>query len=160
MGRALALQKRLQRIKTPALHAAVAVDGAVQLQHLFTARRLMQSVDILGNDRLALAPAFQLRQRQMGGVGLRVRVEHHPAVEIPKFVGVSDKIFMRKHLLIAAAAGGIVNALMGAAKIRDAAGGGDPRAAEKDDVSCLRDPLAQDFRFLGHSASPLSDETI
>ena len=144
----------------PAFHAAVPMNRAVKLQHLLAARRLMQAVDILGDDRLALASALQLRQRQMGGVGLCLRIEHHPAVKIPEFIRVSDKVFMREHFFIAAAPGGVVNALMGAAEIRDAAGGRHARPAEKYDIPRLRDPLPECFRFFGHYVFPLSEKKI
>lgn len=37
----------IDRVKPAATHAVVAVDGAVELEHIFAARRLMESVDIL-----------------------------------------------------------------------------------------------------------------
>src|SRR6266849_3192467 len=48
------------------------VRRAVQLDHLATPRPLMQAVGVLGDDRAQVAPALQVGECAMGGIGLRV----------------------------------------------------------------------------------------
>ena len=54
----------------PQRDAVAAVDAAVQLEHVLAPGRLMQAVDILRDDCLELALTLQLRQTQVGAVGL------------------------------------------------------------------------------------------
>ena len=67
---ALAVVHLVCRIRHTAARAIGAQDAAVQLQHVFAAGRLMQSVDILRYNGAQLALALQLRKSQMRTIGL------------------------------------------------------------------------------------------
>ena len=68
---------------------AVAVHGvAVKLYHLFVARRLMQTVDILGDHSTQLSLLFPFSQFQVSGIGLNVKAQYPLALEFKKRVGV------------------------------------------------------------------------
>ena len=62
------------------------MHGAVQLQHLPAARRLMQPVDILRQHTVQLSGSLQPGQRDMRGIGPGIGIEHHVFVERPELV--------------------------------------------------------------------------
>ncbi|CDN41145.1 hypothetical protein BN871_AC_00390 [Paenibacillus sp. P22] len=75
-NRARIAQDGGQRILEPAVHAIVAVNRSVQLQHAAAAGKLMQAVDILGDDRRQPALLLQPSQRSMRGIGKRFGIDH------------------------------------------------------------------------------------
>ena len=58
----LALCDLLYAVELAALHAVIAQDRAVQLMHAHTARRLVQTVDVLGHNGAQLALFLPLRE--------------------------------------------------------------------------------------------------
>ena len=89
-GRAL---HRLHAVERAAPDAVVAQNAAMELQHIFTARLLMEAVDVLGDNRAQLPLGLPFRQLAVGaeyqradwgGYGPAVTVYHggdHPARE-------------------------------------------------------------------------------
>ena len=68
--------------------AVIAQHASVKLQNLPAPRHLMKAVDILGDNRSQLTRPLQLRQLQMGGVGLGVQAEHLAAVKAEELLRV------------------------------------------------------------------------
>ena len=64
-----ALIIKIQVIKPAALHAVIAVDRAVELIYRFTARRLMEAVDVLGDHRLQLTRPSSSASFQWAALG-------------------------------------------------------------------------------------------
>ena len=102
----------------------------MQLVHHLAARRLVQTVDVLGHHGFALALALQFGQPQMGGIRLGPVDDELLAVKIVKFGRVGLVKRMGEHRL-----GRILEFLVVQpiyrAKIRDAALGRNARPAEK-----------------------------
>ena len=67
------------------------MNGAVELQHIFAARHLVQAVDVLGNDGGEDMNLFQLRQLFMGGVWLCGQAEHLFPVKAEELLRVPFK---------------------------------------------------------------------
>ena len=61
----------------------------MELVHRLGACRLMEAVDVLGDDGFQPALRLPLRQLFMGGVGLGVRGQQLGPVEAEKFFGVA-----------------------------------------------------------------------
>ena len=104
------------------------------------ASRLMQAVDVLGDDRFQPALPFQLCQPQVGRVGLCPMDDELLAVEVKKFCGVGLVEGVGEHRL-----GRVLEFLVvqpvHRAEIGDAALGRDAGAAEKHDPVAAVDPL-------------------
>ena len=134
----------LRRKKARTLQAVISVDAAVQFQHRFAACLLVQAVDILRDDRRQTSAGFQLRQKAMRVVRLRVQGEHFRAVEAVKLLrmarkkGVGQNFLWRigKLLMIQS----VLRAEIGNAALRR-----NTRAAEKHDAAALINPLLQFF---------------
>ena len=113
---------------------------AVKLQHVFAARRLMEAVDVLGDDGGEPARLLQLGQLFVGGVGLHPgdqqfflvkpvklgRIAHEKGVAQDGFGGIAPLL--------------VVQAVH-TAEIGHARFGADARAPEKDDGARLVDEL-------------------
>lgn len=117
-------------IKLAAARAIVAQNAAVKLQNVFTARRLMQAVYVLGYYRFQLARRLQPRKIYMRGIGLRPEIEHFVAVKFKKFLCTVGEKGVRHYLL------GRVGVFLGIqpvlrAEVGYAALGAHPRPAEK-----------------------------
>ena len=108
----------------------------MQLIHDLTARRLVQAVNVLGHNGLALSLALQRRQPQVGRVGLCAVYDELLAVEVVKFIGVSFVKAVGEHRLRRGFELLMVQPVH-RAEIRDAALGRDARPTEKDHVFCL-----------------------
>lgn len=80
-------QKVGHGMRLSAFYTKIPPHAAVQFKNLFTARFLMQSVDVLRDDRAELSPFFQPRQSQMTGVGLGGGKEHFSFIKAVKFGG-------------------------------------------------------------------------
>ena len=65
---AFGAQHVVQRIKRAAACAVVAVHAAVQLQHIFAARRLVQAVNVLRDDGFQLTGLLQPRKGKVRDV--------------------------------------------------------------------------------------------
>ena len=92
-GNAFSLAHCLQRILLAAFHAVIAVNGAVQLQYIAAAGKLMQAVDILRDDSGQLSHLLQLRQFVMGCVGFGVKCGLHNfiLIKFQKIIGMAEK---------------------------------------------------------------------
>ena len=75
-------------IERAAARAVVAQGAAVELKHVFGSRRLVQAVDVLGDDRFQLALFFQPGQPQVGRVGLCALYNQLIPVKTVKLLGV------------------------------------------------------------------------
>ena len=139
-GHAFAPGDEVRAEKAAAFHAVVAVDGAVKLIHCFAARRLMKPVDVLGDHRAELPGPLQLRQLLVGGVGPGIGAEHFVPVKAVKIPGAPGKIGVAEDGLRRLVVFLAVQAVH-AAEIGDAALGGHPRTAEKNDVVAFANPL-------------------
>ena len=130
---ALRVSDVFRREELRALQAAVAVDGAVELQHGFAARSLMKAVDVLGDDGGEFTGFFKLGEEEMCRVGLCLQGEHLVAVEAIEFLrvlaekGGGQDGFRGIVVLL------IVQAVH-AAEVGDAGFGAHPRAAEEQDA--------------------------
>lgn len=113
----------------------------------------MEAVDVLGDNCPQPALPLQPGQGIVGAVGLGVRVEHHAPEEVVKLRRVMDKVSVGEHLLVGEARLLLLVQPVGAAEIRDAAGGGDPRPAQEHHALALLNPLAQQLQ-LCHGRSP------
>ena len=69
-GNAGRFNDKVYVIEFAALHAVIAKHASVKFVNGFAARQLMQTVDVLGNNSLKLAPALKFRQFQVGRIGL------------------------------------------------------------------------------------------
>ncbi|MNC71814.1 hypothetical protein D3C75_1227750 [compost metagenome] len=77
----------------------IAVNRAVQLEDGAAAGLLMETIDILGDDRLQPALALQLRKQPVGTVRYGLRVEHFTGIEIKKNVRRGHKKTAAQHHL-------------------------------------------------------------
>ena len=102
----------------------------MQFVHHLAARRLVQTVDVLGHHGLALALALQFGQPQMGGIRLGPVDDELLAVEVKKLRGVGLVEGVGEHRL-----GRVLEFLVvqpvHRAEIGDAALGRNARPAEK-----------------------------
>ena len=112
----------------------------MQFEHILAPGRLMQAVDVLRDDRLELALALQLRQTQVGTIGLGpvddelIPVKFVVLLRVRHEEGMTQDRLGRIIILL------VIQAVH-AAKIRDAALGRDAGAAEKHDPVAAVDPL-------------------
>ena len=110
-------------------------------------RRLMQTVDVLGDHRPQLGLLFQLCQPQMGGIGLCALYDQLIAVKTVELLrvflpeGMAEDGFGRVVVFL-------VVQPVHAAEIRDAAFRRNARAAEKDDAAAFCNDV---FQCLDHS---------
>ena len=141
-GHAGTVGNEVHIVERAALHAVVAQGAAVELVNGLGPRSLMQAVDVLGDDGLQPALPLQLCQPQVGSVGLRplhnelIPVEPVELLGVLLPEGVAQDGLGRVIVLL------VVQAVH-AAEIGDAAFGGDPRAAKKDDAVALGNDFFQ-----------------
>ena len=122
-------------------HAVVAHNGAVEFVHFFTASELVQAVDVLRDDGTELAFALQLSEFEMHSAWAVVWCDHFCAIEVEEFFGVGIKKAAAEHGLRVVLEALLMIEPILAAKIRDAAFGGDAGAAEEDDCVGIVDDL-------------------
>ena len=67
------------------------MDAAVQLQHIFTARHLVQPINILCNNSGQLARSLQFSQLVVSSIGLCRNAYHFLTIKIIKLCGMTDK---------------------------------------------------------------------
>ena len=114
----------------------------MELPHYLAARFLMQSVDVLCDDCLYLTLTFELGQRFVAVIWLRVLIDELVLVELEEVFRVSLIECVGYHLLRRdRSAEVLVVDTVGAPEIRDAALGGHACAAEEYDVVALVDYL-------------------
>ena len=101
---------------------------------------LVEAVDVLGDHGGELAGLLQLRQLQVGGVGLGPPDEHFLPVEPVELLRVLGKEGVAEDGLRGIGVGLVVQPIH-AAEIGDARFRADAGAAEKDDALALIDPL-------------------
>ena len=132
-----------------ALHAVVAVDGAVEFPHPLGAAPLVQAVDVLGDHAAQFANRLQFRQFSVGGVGLGIGADHFGPVEpiellrFPVEKAAAENGLRRIIILL-------VVQTVHTAEIGNAAFGGHAGAPEKDDGAAVVDPLLQDLDGFFH----------
>ena len=112
----------------------------MQLQHVFAAGRLMQSVDILRYNGAQLALALQLRKAQMRTIGLHAVDNELCPMKPVILLRVTLKEAVAQNCLRRVLPLLIIQAV-NAAEIRYPALGADSCAAEKHDIVALRDPF-------------------
>ena len=78
------VQYKLRVIYLMAALTEIAMHRSVQLHYTFTSRLLMQSINILCDDRCQLSCPFQFCQFYVGGIGLCIQLEHFCPVKIEK----------------------------------------------------------------------------
>ena len=122
----------------------------MELVDVDAARRLVEPIDVLGHHGLELARLLQLRQLQMGSIGLGVGKEHLVVVEAVELLRILLEEGVAQNGLRGILVLLVVQAVH-AAEIRDAALGGHARPAEKDDILTLVDPFLELFQFLIHT---------
>ena len=138
---------KFRAVEFSAVHAVVTQNAAVQLEHLFAPRLLVQTVDVLGHHRGKPSLLLPPGKHFMGHVGRKAQRQHFFLVEPEKIFrffqkkAVADNGFRRIIELLTVQA-------VHAAKVRNPRLGADPRAAEKDDVPAAFHPLLQRFYFI------------
>src|SRR5438128_1572247 len=115
--------------------------GAVDLDHPIGrgARRLVEPVDVLGDERVELAAALEGDEGAMAGIGLGLPGRRLQAA-LPRalaHLGIGDVVLQRGLLLRLRILGPYA---LGAAKVGDARVGGDARAREHHDALGRLDP--------------------
>ena len=128
----------------------VPVDGAVELQDPLASGRLMQAVDILGDDGGEPARLFQPGQGEMRRIGPGGKRQHLLPVKGKKLLRVLPEKGVAQDGLRRPAPGLAVKAVL-AAEIGNARFRAHPRAAEKDDAAGAVDILLQTL-LLGHGS--------
>lgn len=96
-GHACAVENMFGRVGFSAGAAVVSMDGTMQFEHVFAARFLMETVDILGDNGAEFPLLLQLGQSAMSAVGLGIEGDHLPAVEVEKVLGMGDEKAMAEH---------------------------------------------------------------
>ena len=119
---------------------------AVQLDHMLTARRLMQPVNILGDHGGQDAHALQFGQGFVGGVGLCVREQHFFAVKAIEFFRIVLEKSMAQNRFRRIAPFLVVQSA-GAAEVRDAALRRYARPAKEHRPSGILQHLRQTFHL-------------
>ena len=103
----------------------------MDLVHQPVAGQFVQSVDVLGDDAAQLPRLLQFKQLPVGGVGQGFRVQHIPPVEVEEGIRVQvEEGLAQDHLGSEPFIALMIKPLL-RAEVRDAAGGGDARAAEE-----------------------------
>lgn len=133
-GDAFGVHDIFRVIELAAALAVVAEGAAVELQDVFAAGRLVEAVDVLGDDGFQLSFLFPLGQLFVGLVGLDAG--HQELVPVvfeelfghTRVAGMAEHEFRREFIFLT------VEAVL-ASEIRYAAFGGNAGAAEKDDVA-------------------------
>ena len=98
---AVALRYRVHAVKRAAVHTVVAQYAPVNFIHAAVARRCVQTVNVLRDDRHGFAFPFQIRKKAVRRVGQGVGIEHFGFVEIIKQIrmrckkGVADDFLGR-----------------------------------------------------------------
>ena len=114
----------------------------MQLVHRAAARRLMQAVDVLGDDRFQPALPFQLCQPQVGRIGLCPLHDELITVKTVKLLrvllpeSVTQDGFRRVGVLL------MIKSVH-TAEVRDAALGGNARPAKEHDAAAFGNDLFQ-----------------
>ena len=162
-GHTLAVVDEALGIRPAAAGAVAAVCRAVQLEHLAAAGLLVQSVDVLRDDRPQLSLPLQLRQTPVGRVRLHARrSDQLGVIKAIKLLRVALKKAGRQNRLRRVFVLLVVKPVH-TAEIRYPAFRRDARAAEKDNVVRRRDHIFQffDLRFQGlHPPMPIISDTI
>ena len=76
---------------------AVAMDTAMQLQHLLTASHLVKTVNILCDYRLQLSHRLQFSKGAMGIVWLCMLIHHFMKIKVIKLFGMLVKEITADH---------------------------------------------------------------
>ncbi len=76
LGHAGGVQQILRVKEFMAAGTVIAMDAAVQFQHVLAAGRLMQAVDILRDDGFQFSRPFQFRQLKVSHVGFGCQHQH------------------------------------------------------------------------------------
>ncbi len=108
----------------------------MQVDHLFAAGRLMQAVDVLGDEPLSFAQDLEPGERAMGGVG-DGGAKAPPAKEAARPVAAPGGFALRKGLV-----GHRLGALplaLGVAIVRDAGGRAAARAGQHEEPPVTAD---------------------
>ena len=119
----------------------------MELKHVLGARRLVQAVDVLGDDRFQLALFFQPGQPQVGRVGLCALYNQLIPVKTVKLLGVLLPERVAQNLLGRVIVFLVVQPVH-TAEIRDTALGGNARPAKENNVAALGNDL---FEFCYHN---------
>ena len=125
--------KLLARRSPPAIHAAHEIDASVQVDHPRAARRLVQPIHVLGQQKLASAPRLEPGQRAMRVVGLSPTNEP-PADEAARPIAAA-RLFLAHEGLIGHGLGAFPLAL-GVAIVRDPEGVLQPAPVRMNRRSC------------------------
>ena len=119
----------------------------MKLIHFLTSRLLMESVDILGDDRCEAPCLLQLGQLPVGRIWLRLQTHHLFFIELIENIRVGFKEAVAHHLLRRVFVVLVVNALR-APEVRYPALRGDAGPSEKDDPPAVVYDLLQFSYFL------------
>lgn len=143
------MRDEIDVVKFATLHAEIPQRRAVQFEHIFASRHLMQAVDVLRDDGFQFSCRLKLGEFQMRGVWLRVFYDKFFAIESVKFRGIRVEKraayydFGRKFPFLA------VKSVL-ASEVGNAAFGGNARAAEKNDVLGFVDEILQSANLIFH----------
>ena len=146
-------ERVVHRAPPPADEALGLVHGAMDLDHDLGRRagRLVQAVDVLGDDRVQVRPAFELGQRDVPGVRLAPEqltagpvAPHLTAVLGVVHVVLDGRLALGRRVLGPEA--------LRAAEVGDARLGRDPGAREDDDLLGLAQERGEavELRVVGH----------
>ena len=123
-----------------AAHAAHPVEPPVQVDHSLAARRLVQAVDVLGQQQLAAAHRFETREGAVRGVGAHlpeVSPAHRAArpVPLPRREAAHEEL-KRHRLRPLPRAGGV-------AVVRDARSGAASGAGQDEETAMPVDEVGE-----------------
>jgi hypothetical protein len=121
----------------------------VQFQHVPAAGRLVQAVDVLRNDGLQLAAAFERRKRCVRLVRLCVQIKHFGSVEIVKRLRMRIKEVAAQNRFGRVGVLRIIQAAR-ASEVRYAACGRNAGAAQKNDIGAFVDHFLKSFNIFFH----------
>lgn len=131
-------------------HAVVSKNASMQLEHVLATSRLMQAVDVLGNDGTHDALFFQLSQLAMRTIGLCLQEKHAVSVKIVEFGSMTIEKRARAHefggILIGFRARAAIQASW-APEVRNAAFGRHASTTKEDHPArrAILDPLPEQF---------------
>ena len=141
----------IRRIGSSTRRAVAAQDASVKLQHLFAARGLMQTVNILSDDGSELSRLFKLRKLQVRRVGLNSVDNELFPMKAVVLLWVFNKESMAEDGLGRILPLLVVQAV-DTAEIGDTALRAHARAAEEHDIVALINPLFKLHYFIVHNA--------
>ena len=134
-------------IEGTAARTVIAQHRSVQLQHLFAACLLVQTVNILGDNRLHLPCPLQLSKLSVRRIRLSVQGKHLILVKPVEFIGLSHKEAMADNRLRRILVLDMIEAIL-APEVRNSALRGNPRPSEEDNVIASINDLLQLSDFL------------